>query len=47
MEAHLEQTILGVVSLLAGRASQVAAPGGALMIVVFGHGEGGAAAAGD
>src|SRR5215469_12143013 len=47
MESHLKEPVLGVVTLATSGADQVAAPGGALAIVVFGHGEGCAAAAGD
>ena len=47
VESHLEETVLGVVALAAAGADQVAAPGRALAVVVLGHGEGCAAAAGD
>ena len=47
VESHLEKTVLGVVALAAAGADQVAAPGRALAIVVLGHREGCAAAAGD
>jgi len=47
MESHLEETVLGIVTLAASGAGEIAAPSGALTIVVFRDGEGGAAAAGD
>ena len=47
LESHLEEAVFGVVALRAAGADQVAAPGRALAIVVLGHGEGCAAAAGD
>src|ERR1700689_4791976 len=45
--AHLQQPGLGIVTFSAGRAGEVAAPGCTLAVVVFGHGKGCAAAAGD
>ena len=45
--AKLQQSILGVVTLRATGTLQIAAPGRALTIVVFGNGEGSAATAGD
>ena len=47
VESHLEKAVPGVVALAAAGADQIAAPGRALAIVVLGHGEGCAAAAGD
>ena len=47
MESHLEETVLGIVALAASGAAEVAAPCRALAIVVFGDGEGSAAAAGN
>ena len=47
MEAHLEKTVFGVVPLGASGANQIAAPCGALAIVVLGDGESRAAAAGN
>jgi hypothetical protein len=46
VESHLEKAILGVVAFAAAGAAHVAAPGGTLAVVVFGDGEGRAAAAG-
>src|ERR1700685_3732826 len=45
--ADLQQPVLGIVTFAAGRAGEVAAPGCTLAVVVFGHGKGCAAAAGD
>ena len=47
VKAHLEQAIFGVVALAATWTDEIAAPGGALMVVVFGDGEGASATAGD
>src|SRR3954462_7181249 len=47
MESHLEEAVFGIVALAAAWAFEIAAPGGALVIVVFGDREGGAATARD
>jgi hypothetical protein len=47
MESHLKQPVFGIVTLAASGANQVAAPGGALAVVILGDREGRAAAAGD
>lgn len=47
MESHLEQAVLRVMALAASGTGEIATPGGTLAIVVFGDGEGRAAAAGD
>jgi hypothetical protein len=47
METHLQQTVLGVVSLAAARADQVTALGRALMIIIFRHRKGCSATARD
>ena len=47
MESHLKKAVFGIMAFAAAGADQIAAPGGALAIVVLGDGEGGAAAAGD
>ena len=35
VESHLEQAVFGIVTLAATRAYKIAAPGGALVVVVF------------
>jgi len=47
VEAHLEEAVFGIVTFAAAGASQVAAPGGSVTIVIFGHRERSAATAGD
>lgn len=39
MKSHLQQTILGIVSFAAAWADEIAAPRGALMIIIFRDGE--------
>ena len=47
VKSHLEEAVFGIVTFAASGADHVAAPGGAFAVVVFGDGEGGAAAARD
>jgi len=47
MECHLQKTVFRIVALAASGAGQIAAPGGALAIVVLGNSERRSAAAGD
>jgi hypothetical protein len=47
MECHLQKTVFRIVALAASGAREIAAPGGALAIVVLGNGERRSAAAWD
>jgi hypothetical protein len=47
MESHLKEPVLGVVTFAASWADQIAAPSGTVAVIIFGDGEGRAAAAGD
>ena len=47
VKSHLEEAVFGVVAFAAAGTAEIAAPSRALAVVVFGDGEGGAAAARD
>lgn len=47
MKSYAEEAILGIVAFAAAGTDEIAAPSGAMTIIIFGNSEGGAATAGN